>query len=163
TRPSLVSGDRVRVEVRGLSAGDTLKVSRDGQSTTAGFAPLTTHPGTVDGVVTGLHLGANTLVATVTGRSGVRTATLVVDDHPTDGPVISGAHEEPFICETVPSGMGPATTPDCDAPTQFHWYARSAITQQFTRLADPNAAYPPDTATTTVNGRSVPFVVRIES
>src|SRR5207302_6536453 len=91
------------------------------------------------------------------------TATLVVEDHPGDGPIISGAHQEPFICETAASGMGPPTNPDCDAPTQFHWYARSAVTGQFTQLSDPYAAYPPDTASTTVDGRSVPFVVRIES
>jgi hypothetical protein len=163
TRPSLVSGNRVRLEVRGVLTGDTLHLERDGVDVGAALAPLASRPGTFDGVVGDLHVGSNLLVATVSGEHGVRTASLVVVDHPLDGPVISGAHQQPFICETVESGMGAPTTPNCDAPTQLHWYARSAVTQQFSLLADPYAAYPPDTATATAGGRSEPFVVRIES
>jgi hypothetical protein len=163
TRPSLVSGDRVRVEVRGMHPGDSLRLQRDGVDAGAVLSPLATRPGAIGGVVTGLHLGSNLLVATASGDHGVRRTSLVVVDHPLDGPVISGAHQQPFICETVPSGMGPATSADCDAPAQVHWYARSALTQQFSQLANPYAAYPPDTASTTANGKSVPFVVRIES
>jgi len=163
TRPSLVAGDRVRVEVRGLSTDDVLRVARDGQDITAAFAPVPGRPSARQGAIGGLHPGPNTVVATASGGSGVRTTSLVVVDHPIAGPVISGAHQEPFICETAASGMSPPTDADCSAPTQFHWYARSAVDGRFRQLSDPYAPYPTGTATTTAGGHTAPFVVRVES
>jgi Tannase-like family of unknown function (DUF6351) len=162
--PSLVSGGRARIEIRGLAPDDVLAVTRDGTDVSDAFSPVGGPSITVQGVVTGLE-GSSLVVATATGQTyGTRTATLQIINHPVSGPVISGEQQVPFVCETAESGMGaPSTDGTCSVPTTYHWYYRSAITQQFTQLANPADAYPPDTAVTIVNGKIVPFVVRVES
>jgi uncharacterized tannase-like protein DUF6351 len=161
TRPTLVTGDDVRVEVRGLESDDALGVTRDGSDVTAVFADTGT-PGVKQGVVTGLTPGPNDLVATATDATyGARSVTLRVLAHPIQGPVISGPHQTPFVCETVQAGMGSPTSADCDAPTQVNWWAR--VEGQFQKLSDPYAAYPTGTESTLAGGQVVPFVVRVES
>ncbi len=156
--PSTVTGESARVEVRGLQPGDPLNVDRDGIDVTSSLSPV--RDGVVGGVISGLRLGKNHITAT----SGARKATLEVVDHPITGPVISGPHQTPFVCETVANGLGKPLDADCSAPTHVDWYARSAVTGRFNRLSDPASPYPPDTAnTTTMEGHTVPFVVRVES
>jgi hypothetical protein len=153
-----VTGGDARVEVRGLQPGDRVRLDRDGADVTAALDPSGA------GVVTGLRPGVNHLTATVEGPAGTRRATLDVTNHPITGPVISGPHQEPFVCETEQAGMGKPLDDDCSATPRTDWYARSAVTGRFSPLADPTAAYPPDTATTTTSdGRTVPFVVKVES
>jgi hypothetical protein len=156
TRPAIVSGDRARVEVRGLAPGEKLTVKRDGADVSDLFAP--SRPGVRDGVVTGLHEGVNRLVASAQGQ----TARLAVTAHSLQGPIISGPHQYPFGCQTEKSGLGKPTSKDCEAPARVHWYARG-YDGSFTLLSDPYAPYPPLTAITTVNGKRVPFVVRVQS
>ena len=169
--PSLVSGGRARIEIRGLSPDDVLTVTRDGTDVTNVFSPLPGEPRREQGVVTGLKLGpgnqpaSSFVVATATGPTwGERTAALEIINHPVSGPVISGEQQDPFVCETEESAMGaPSTDGTCSVPTTYHWYYRSAVTRQFARVEDPEAEYPPDTAVTIVDGKVVPFVVRVES
>ncbi|MEY2474922.1 MAG: hypothetical protein QOG87_237 [Actinomycetota bacterium] len=153
-----VTGGDARIEVRGLQPGDRLRVERDGTDVTSSLDPSGA------GVVDGLRVGVNHLTAVVTGPAGTRRATLAVTNHPITGPVISGPHQSPFVCETEASGLGPALEDDCSARPRVDWFARSAVTGFFSPLTDPSAPYPPDTATTTTSdGRSVPFVVRVDS
>ena len=160
--PATVTGESARIDVRGVQSGDAVRVLRDGTDVTGVFSPAA--GAVVDGVVSGLRVGANHITATVTGPAGIRTATLELTDHPITGPVISGPHQTPFLCQTEAAGMGKALDADCSAKTRVDWFARSAVTGRFSPLADPYAAYPPDTAmTTTSAGASVPFVVRVES
>lgn len=155
--PSTVTGESARIEVRGLKAGDALALDRNGTDVTSSLAPV--RDGVVGGVISGLRVGANRLTA----KSAGRTATLDVTDHRISGPVISGPHQTPFVCETEANAMGKPLDANCSAPTHVDWYARS-VTTRFTKLADPSAPYPPDTAnTTTADGKTVPFVVRVES
>jgi hypothetical protein len=87
---------------------------------------------------------------------------LVITAHPLQGPIISGPHQYPFGCQTERSGLGRPTSRDCEAPAKVSWYARMPDTS-FRKLSDPYAAYPSGTQTTTVDGRTVPFVVRVQS
>ena len=161
TRPTLVTGDEVRTEVRGLEDDDVLSVTRDGNDVTSAFSGTGT-PGVKQGVVTSLSPGAHDLVATATNDEyGTRQVTLRVLAHPIQGPVISGPQQTPFVCRTQASGMGAPTSADCDAPSQVTWYAR--VLGQFQELDDPYAPYPTGTESTLVDGQLVPFVVRIES
>jgi len=160
--PALITGDRARVEVRGLARDDVISIRLGLIDVTRAFARTAS---TAQGVVSGLVVGPNDVLATASGSTyGTRTATLTIQDHPISGPVVSGRQQEPFVCETVQSGMAAPTDPStCAVPTTYHWYYRSAVTQQFSVLKDPSAAYPRDTAMTTSGGRTVPFVVRVES
>jgi hypothetical protein len=61
-------------------------------------------------LVEGLRLGRNTITA---GRSR-----LTVINHPITGPVFSGPHEHPFVCETEAAGLGPPLDDDCSVATR---------------------------------------------
>ena len=166
TRPTLVTGDEARVQIRGLQPDDGLDVLLDGTDVSAGFAPATSRPGQSqgirEGVVRGLKIGANHLLANATDqRFGTRSATLTIIDHSIQGPVISGPHQEPFVCGTASAGLG-AAGPDCAAPTVFAWFART-ISGQWQQLSDPYGSPPAGTEYIQSGGRSVPFIVRIES
>lgn len=163
--PSLISGDRARVAIRGLAADDVLAVERDGVDATEAFARAP-DGSEAHGLVTGLQIGSNTITATATSLAqATRVARLVVTAHPIAGPVISGAHQVPFVCETEESGMAGADNDaaDCWAPTTYRWYYRSAVTQQFSALERPTDPYPKDVGYTLLDGELVPFVVRVES
>lgn len=163
TLSPLVTGGDARLALRGLAPDDTYSVTLDdGTDVTAAF----TRRGSVaDGVVGGFRDGENQVTATVQGGThGTRTAVLTVDNHPISGPIISGPHQEPFTCETEEVGMGPPLDEDCFAPTKVQWFWRDQLPGTFHPLADPYAPYPPEVATvTTLDGRQVPFVVRVES
>src|SRR5438067_12165245 len=120
--PSTVTGGDARMEVRGLQPGDNLKVDRDGTDVTASLAPAGT--GVVDGVVSGLHVGANHVTATATGPAGTRRATLEVTDHRITGPVISGPHQDPIISQTEAADMGNPLYDDRSADPRVDEYAR---------------------------------------
>jgi hypothetical protein len=95
---------------------------------------------------------------------GRRVAMLPVRNHPITGPVFSGPHQEPFICRTADAGLGEPIDDHCSIETRSDWRYFSQATQQFQPLDDPYEDYPPDTATTTTtDGATVPYVVRIES
>lgn len=161
TMAPLVSGGDARMEVRGLQEGDSLSVALDdGADVSDAFVRNGSVAG---GVVEGLRVGSTAVTATATGPMGTRTATLDVDNHPIMGPIISGPHQVPFVCETEQAGMGPPLDEDCSAPTRVEWFWRDAL-GAFHPLADPAGPYPTDTATTTTrDGATVPFVVRVES
>jgi Tannase-like family of unknown function (DUF6351) len=61
-------------------------------------------------LVTGLHDGRNRL------RFG--RARLTVINHPITGPVFSGPHEQPFVCETETAGLGAPLDDDCSIATR---------------------------------------------
>lgn len=162
TLPEAVTDGDVLLGLRGLAAGDSFKVTRNGVDVSAAFARA--EGGEVRGLVTGLVDGANRLAATVTGDAGTRRAELTVLNHPITGPVSSGPHQKPFICRTEDNGLGAPIDANCSIVTQYKWFYRSLTSQGFKELTDPYAAYPGDVIMTeTKDGRAVPFVVRMES
>ncbi len=166
TRPSLVTGDEVRVAVRGLDDDDRLMVSRDGVDVSAAFTRVPSRagqaPGAAEGMVTGLRLGPNELRASARGaRFGSRQVALTVQAHSRQGPVMSGPHQMPFVCQQDDVTLGPTSGPNCEASPRVVWYYADRA-GQFHPLTDPYSPYPLDSATTTVNGKQAPFVVRIE-
>ncbi|HSW11587.1 MAG TPA: DUF6351 family protein [Solimonas sp.] len=162
TLPETVTDGDVLVGLRGLSADDRYTVTRNGFDVSRVFARV--EGGEVRGLVAGLRKGSNRLIATAEGPAGKRRAELTVVNHPISGPVISGPHQAPFYCRTEDAGLGEALDANCSIETRYQWFYRSALNQGFEELADPYAAYPNDVIMTeTSDGRSVPFVVRVES
>ncbi|NEA30626.1 DUF6351 family protein [Streptomyces sp. SID13031] len=146
TKPEYVSGADVLVRVS--RAG---KVRLNGTDVTASFAVQPDK--SLLGLVTGLRTGANVLTA---GDASVR-----VTSHPLSGPVFAGPQQVPFYCETTAFGLAPASQPLCEAPTKVSYLYRTKA-GAFLPLADP-AGRPVDLATTTLDGRSVPYIVRLET
>lgn len=161
--PGAVTGGDVLVAVRGLGPRDRMRVWAGRRDVTGAFGPL--DGGERRGLVENLREGVTRLAVSVRGPLGVRRAALRVRSHPVTGPVISGPHQEPFYCETEESGLGPPLDEDCSVPTRLQWFYRSRDDGGgFHELEDPYAPYPDDVAqTTTSDGRTVPFVVRVES
>ena len=152
-RADLVSGGDALVEVVVPADADVsaLRVDDDGRDVSAAFARRA--DGRVTGLVTGLEVGANVLTARLPDGSG---ASLTLTNHPQAGPVFSGPHIKPWTC-----GAG-AVDEDCNRPPVYELQYRSSVTRQF-RAYDP-ADPPPDLAeTTTDQGVTVPYIVRVET
>lgn len=150
--PQLVSGGEVLVRVSGAGLLAP-RLTVDGRRA---VRAVRQSDGTYLGLATGLRNGSNLIFAT----SGRQTATLSVDNHPIAGPVLSGPQQTPFFCETTAFGLAAATMPDCSAPTQVSFEYMST-NGSFEPLASPTER-PADLATATVNGKSVPYIVRLE-
>ncbi|MDZ4759820.1 MAG: DUF6351 family protein [Alphaproteobacteria bacterium] len=112
------------------------------------------------GVVTGLNVGNNTLQ--VVGVGGA-TASKVLVNHPETGPILSGPHLTPYECRTVESGLGRPTDANCSAPVRYDWFYKPTGGGAFKPL-DAGAPRPADLAmTTTIEGKTLPYIVRVES
>jgi hypothetical protein len=123
-------------------------------------------PGRIRGLISGLQPGLNALK--VTTRSG-RTARLQLTNWPIAGPIISGPHEQPFVCMTqefkLPAtgfSLGPSIDSDCFVKTRVD-YLYFSTQGQFKSLPSGKPK-PSDVATIDRKGASsVPFIVRVET
>ncbi|MEO3789546.1 DUF6351 family protein [Nonomuraea sp. B10E15] len=165
SRPQVVSAGNalVRLDVPDGSA-QKVRVTRDGTDVTSSFRPVDGGRA-LEGLVTDLRAGRNVLTASA---RGVRPARIVLDDHPVTGPVFSGPHEQPFICDTAEfttvtgSKLGPPADEDCSIATRVdHVYRTTAGKFAPLPAGQPR---PADLAwTTTSEGRRVPYIVRVET
>lgn len=167
TRPDTVSGGDVLVQINVPENVplNSVAVNLNGLDVTAAFRPGQA-PGSLVGLVEGLALGENTLRAKAKGAGDAKRELL---NHPITGPIFSGPHQVPFICETgtfvlpVTGGtLGPPLDADCSANTRVDYVYRST---DGTLKPLPNPAVrPADLAqTTTTQGRTVNYIVRVET
>jgi hypothetical protein len=155
-KPDLVSGGDVLVRVTDRAVGAPRpRVHSNGGDVTSRFVEQP--DGSLLGLVTGLRQGRNT----ITASSGLRHAALRVTNHDRSGPVFSGEQQRPFFCETVAFDLEPAEQPRCEAPTEVSYRYRTTA-GAFRPLADPDDP-PADVAAVTVDGRELPYVVRVET
>ena len=166
TRPELVTGGDVLVEVvvpQGTRLS-TVRVTAAGRDMTRDFRPA--GPG-LRGMVRRLPAGRSTLTATVPGTG---SASLAVSNVGLQAPSFSGPLITPWTCNNG------ATRADCSKNATISYVYKSTDPSKAGlpgRVAsdpvqspfqpyDP-AAPPSDVATTTTDdGRTVPFVVRVE-
>ena len=167
SRAEWVSGGDALVSIRPSNAGAPVRALLNGTDVSSSFKADPADPGRVVGTVTGLKLGVNTLVADNSGES----ASVTLTNHPATGPLFSGPHETPFICQTesfriYPGGpfLGAATDANCSAATRIDYvYLNTAKPAAFVPLVDLKQL-PADVATTqTDEGKSTPFIVRLET
>ena len=161
SKPELVTGGDALLQVtvpKGTKAS-AVRVVRNGRNVTGRFAPAAGDRRRLTGLVGGLRRGANLVIASAGGKKSAR---LTLFSSPQTGPILSGPHQSPFICTTEDAGLGAATDPNCSAPTRVEYRYRSTD-GTFKPLADP-ASRPADLAqTTTRDGQTVDYVVRVES
>lgn len=127
---------------------------------------------TLTGLVSGMRLGSN-LLEVFDHRGNVRgkgraDADMALTNHPIQGPVFSGPHEQPFFCETanfnIGNGvlLGAPVDADCSVVTRIDYRYRTT-TNTFAILPSLTSL-PANVATiTTSDGRTVPYVVRVET
>ena len=163
SRPDLVSGGDALVQVvapRGTALRQ-ISLALNGKDVTP---LLTADPmaGSFRGLIGGMRVGDNTLRATLQARPGAGV-TLTVTNHPITGPILSGPHLAPYECRTLESGLGEPLDANCSAAQKIEYFYR-ASDNTFKPLPDPAAARPADLASTTTNdGKTVPYIVRVES
>jgi hypothetical protein len=122
-----------------------------------------TPEGSVLAVITGLPLGKSTLAV-----KAKASAAQEITNYPITGPVFSGPHQQPFVCQTEAWNLGKPLDEHCSASTRVEWQYKSTTPPQGRGASafkpyDPNAPAPADLARTTIDGRSVPYVVRLET
>jgi hypothetical protein len=139
TRAATVTGGDALVGVRGVTDADRVTITRNGEDVTAAFHPEPDdlNPGRtmLVGLVDGLVDGDNEIrLQAVRPGTGARFATLPVRNHPSTGPVLSGPHQELFVCRVdelrdyaPASGEGPDARPrvlddDCSIEPYVRWY-----------------------------------------
>jgi hypothetical protein len=158
-RADLVSGGDVLVEVvlPGRVDPDTVRVSLDGTDVTSAFAVRPN--GRYEGVVTGLAVGPNDLMATM--RQGP-TVHLTITNHPGGGPVFAGAQVQPWLCRAI-AGFPAPTDAQCNAAPAFTYAYMDATSHTF-QPYNPAAPPPPASiaTTSTDQGTTVPYIVRLE-
>jgi hypothetical protein len=140
-----------------------VRILLGGDDVTGSFASEAGDSHRLVGLVDGLALGANTLTADANGAGmGRAHDELALENHAISGPVFSGPHQAPYICRTEEAGLG-APGANCFAPTRVDWFYRSTATNNFKPLTDPSSR-PDDLAqTTTRDGETVDYIVRMES
>jgi hypothetical protein len=166
-RADLVSGGDVLTRIvlpTGAKVGG-LRVRLNGRDITHRFVRRPDHH--VEGLVTGLLLGANRLVASSDGKR----ARLRITNHPLGGPVFSGPQIKPWKCQPG------AKDRKCDqAPKRKFLYApagTAGIGVGVTGVASENVLQPydpksppPNSAIATAKtqtGKKMPFIVREET
>ncbi len=163
-RPDMLSGDDVLISVDvqeqpvagRLNGVDVSGVLRPGGE------------GHLVGLVTGLKPGRN-LMQVFLADATEPSAELELTNHPIAGPVFSGPQEQPFLCQTekfnLPDGsfLGAPMDENCSVRTVVHYVYRSTEGGKV-KVLPSGDSLPADVATTTTSlGRSVPYVVRIET
>ncbi len=183
SRADQVSGGdaRLHIDVPRTVPVHQVEVWVNGASQRDRFALV---PGTrtLTGVVDGLAVGANTVRVNGNGKGKGRPAAVAVTltNHPITGPIFSGPHQYPFVCNTVSQGLGQPIADDpvtgtkvFDASGAVAGYSRncSVATRVDFRYLRANGQWgpiapgdpvPPDAATVTSTGAPGPVVVRWE-
>lgn len=140
--PALVSGGAVLVEVQLSDVGDAadVVVEVNGDESTGAFAVSADNH--LVGLVSGLTLGENTIVA-YSSKHSSDSVELKVTNHPASGPIFSGPHLDPWICaepqsrevtvvnprsghsaeaQTRVSGLSAAPDEFCNIPREVSYY-----------------------------------------
>ncbi|HST82169.1 MAG TPA: DUF6351 family protein [Kineosporiaceae bacterium] len=156
-RADTVSGGDALVEVVGGSAGTVVRLN--GRDVSRQFAVRA--DGRFVGLVTGLRVGRNEMRARARHRIDAR---LALTNHPLGGPVFSGPQVQPWDCNLHPAqtGLGLPVDAQCNTPTVISYRYLPTGGGGF-QPYDP-ANPPSDVARTTTDaGRTVPYVVRLET
>ena len=151
-RADLISGDEVLIDVvppAGTDSGE-IAVTLNGGDVTGQFSP--TSQGTLRGLVTGLARGENTIAAIYPdGHASVK-----VTNHPNGGPVLAGPQLQPWTCQQG------AVDAQCNQAPSFVYLYKASKNADW-KPYDPANPPPRVANTTTDQGVTVPFIVRIET
>jgi hypothetical protein len=175
---SIAGGDaliRVTVNRRNAAPG-AVRIKLNGADVTSVFV-ANSMARTLTGLVTGMRLGENLLEVidpkgNVKGK-GRADADIVLTNYPIEGPVFSGPHQQPFVCATqsfnLPAGLGtlgPTSDPNCHIPARVDYVYKSTSNtgNNLTQWPAGATEYPANLVfTTTTEGKSVPYILRIET
>lgn len=173
-RSDMITGGEALVETN--APPEKFSATINGQDVTKAFRPGA-RQGLLVGRVEGLRTGKNTLEI----KSSKGSAKLELIDYPITGPVFSGPHQKPFVCQTEQAGLGAPLDEDCSVKTVVSYVYKSteppplgagrggrgpggpnALPAGF-KPFDPSGPRPADLAkTTTSDGKTVDYIVHRE-
>lgn len=116
SRPDAVSDGDALVELR-APPDSPWSAALDGREVTVLFRQ--SELGGRVALLTGLRLGKNSLEIR---ESGGLLAKIDLINHPLSGPIFSGPHQQPFVCQTASNGLGPPLDAQCFAKTAVQYY-----------------------------------------
>ena len=152
-RADLISGGQALIEVK-VPAGVNpaqVRVFDDTKDVSSLFALRSN--GRFMGLVNSIAVGDNVFKAQAPGATEGRT---VISNHANGRPIFSGPQIQPWGCQST------ATDPLCNQPVTYEFQYKSSITGQLQSYDPQNP--PLDVATTTTDqGATVPFIIRIET
>lgn len=169
-RADMVTGGDALVETR--AAPEKFSATLNGEDVTKSFHPGM-KAGTLVARIEGLKTGRNTLEI----KSAKGSAKVELINYPVTGPVFSGPHQKPFVCQTEQAGLGAPLDEECSAKTVVSYAYKSteppaprgrgsqapgALPPGF-KPFDPSGPRPADVAQTTISdGKTVDYIVRRE-
>lgn len=173
-RADMVSGGDALIRLKPATPVDPARIAMAVNQVAVGSAFRGDGDQGLVGMATGLRDGTNDVAVWQTDATGVEVpgtrSTLKVTNHPATGPIFSGPQEEPFFCQTHQFRLwtngpfytaSPVSAP-CTVPTRVDYLYRNAA-GTFVPF-DAAAARPADlSSTTTLDGRTVPYIVRLET
>lgn len=155
-RADRVTGGDALISLTATDA-DAVRITLNGDDVSDQFHPVLP-AGHSLARLEGLASGENRIVATL----GDAEQTLVLHNYPIAGPVFSGPHETPYYCTTEDFFLGAPLDADCTAkPVVTYLYGAADGT--FKPLADPTKPPADIVQTTTSDGVTLDFIVRVEA
>ena len=168
-----VSGDSALVKIMGdVQPIGRLRVVLNGRDVTSAFARAS--DGKLTALLGGLQLGKNALVADLQLPGDTfmaATSTLEVTNYPRSGPMFSGLQQQPFTCQTdtflLPASKATLGAPldgNCSIATRVDYvYRNTAAKPDFAPLPSLKDLPADVASTTTMDGKTVPYIVRVET
>lgn len=149
------------IEMLDIKPDTRLEVLANGVDQALSFS-INESTGHLVGKVSGLTPGANQVEV----KYGGYVQRLPLTVYPKSGPVFSGPQSQPFLCASNFNRTGGAQMTlendgKCSARTlvSYFWVSTTGARGGYT----PGAAYSPNMDYLTVNGKTVPYLVRLES
>ena len=169
TKPWLVTGGDLLVEViidESLSRAQ-LSMSLDGSDISDQFRE--TAATTLQALMTDIPEGDSTLL--VEHRGAQLSESLNLTNYPSIGPIISGPHEQPYVCQTeqfvtvAGDTLGSALDSNCSIPTRVDYVYWSILDEVFKPLPlDAETLPPEDMGLITIMDQVIePYIVRVET
>lgn len=167
SRPDTVSDGAALLAIKlgDETALSNLKVMAGSQDVSSAFAKRP--DGRVTGLVTGMGVGTVNITASISGTAA--TASLALKNYNKNGPIFSGAQQMPWICQTgqfsLPDGtmLGPPVDANCNAPTKIVYVYMPTTGTAYKTLPSLTSLPTDVKTTTTTDGRTVNYVVRVET
>jgi hypothetical protein len=172
---NMSSGDDTLVQ---LSSADNtavtgVKVLLNKTDVTARFQKAASGNASI-GLLSGLVQGDNTIEVRDASDDSKLRGSLKLTAYPIQGPILYAPQEGSFHCQTdtfavYPGGpnltSGPNTDPNCAAPTRVDWVYHDATKAGTAVWVKYDTANPPVNVETTtlLDGRKVPYIVRLET
>ena len=169
THPWLVTGGDVLVEVAFAAPLNRaeLAISLNGSDISDSFTQTTAT--TLQALLTDMPLGDSTLL--VEHRPQQLSESLKLTNYPSAGPIISGPHEQPYVCQTeqfvtaAGDTLGRALDANCTIPTRVDYVYWSTLDEVFKPLLlAAETSLPDDMGLITIIDQiDQPYIVRVET